>query len=42
VLLQRREAQRARIEKRRERTLAESDYLLGVYDGHLWGANTPS
>jgi hypothetical protein len=34
VLLQRREAQRARTEKRRERTLVESDYLLGVYDGH--------
>jgi serine/threonine-protein kinase HipA len=37
VLLQRREAQRARTEKRRERTLVESDYLLGVYDGHRLG-----
>jgi serine/threonine-protein kinase HipA len=37
VLLQRREALRARTEKRRERTLVESDYLLGVYDGHRLG-----
>ncbi len=37
VLLQRREAQRARAEQRRERTLVESDYLLGVYDGHRLG-----
>jgi serine/threonine-protein kinase HipA len=37
VLLQRREAQRARTENRRERTLVESDYLLGVYDGHRLG-----
>ena len=37
VLLQRREAQRARTEKRRERPLVESDYLLGVYDGHRLG-----
>jgi serine/threonine-protein kinase HipA len=37
VLLQRREAQLARAEKRRERTLVESDYLLGVYDGHRLG-----
>ncbi len=37
VLMQRREAQRARTEKRRERTLVESDYLLGVYDGHRLG-----
>ncbi len=37
VLLQRREALRARIEKRRERGLLELDYLLGVYDGHRLG-----
>ena len=37
VLMQRREALRARTEKRRERTLLESDYLLGVYDGHRLG-----
>ncbi len=38
VLLQRREALLARAEKRRERTLRELDYLLGVYDGHRLGA----
>jgi serine/threonine-protein kinase HipA len=38
VLLQRREAQLARTEKRRARTLLELDYLLGVYDGHRLGA----
>jgi serine/threonine-protein kinase HipA len=38
VLLQRREAQRAREEKQRERPLLELDYLLGVYDGHRLGA----
>jgi serine/threonine-protein kinase HipA len=38
VLLQRREAQLARLEKRRERSLLELDYLLGVYDGHRLGA----
>lgn len=37
VLLQRREAQLARGEKRRERSLLELDYLLGVYDGHRLG-----
>ena len=37
VLMQRREAQRARVDKRREQTLRESDYLLGVYDGHRLG-----
>jgi len=35
--MQRREAQRARTEGRRERTLVESDYLLCVYDGHRLG-----
>jgi serine/threonine-protein kinase HipA len=37
-LLQRREAQQARAAKRRERTLLELDYLLGVFDGHRMGA----
>ncbi|MCC7386515.1 MAG: type II toxin-antitoxin system HipA family toxin [Deltaproteobacteria bacterium] len=38
VLLQRREAQLARDGERRERSLLELDYLLGVYDGHRLGA----
>jgi serine/threonine-protein kinase HipA len=38
VLMQRREAQRARAEKRGERRLLELDYLLGVHDGHRMGA----
>jgi len=33
----RREAQQAREEKRRERKLLESDYLLGVHDSHRMG-----
>jgi serine/threonine-protein kinase HipA len=37
VLLQRREAQLAREQQRREQTLLELDYLLGVYDGHRLG-----
>ena len=37
VLLQRREAAVARLEGRMERPLFESDYLLGVYDGHRMG-----
>ncbi|MBI5531588.1 MAG: HipA domain-containing protein [Deltaproteobacteria bacterium] len=37
VLLQRREAQVARDQKRRERPLLELDYLLGVYDRHRSG-----
>jgi serine/threonine-protein kinase HipA len=37
-LMVRREAQLARAEKRKERTLYESDYLLGVYDAHRMGA----
>ncbi len=37
VLLRRREAQLARVERRAERPLMESDYLLGVYDGHRLG-----
>lgn len=38
VLLRRREAQLAREEGRAERRLLESDYLLGVHDGHRMGA----
>jgi serine/threonine-protein kinase HipA len=38
LLMQRREAQLARQEKRNPRTLLESDYLLGVFDGHRMGA----
>ncbi len=37
-LMKRREAQLAREEKRQERQLTESDYLLGVYDEHRIGA----
>ena len=38
VLMQRREALRARREGRKERHLFELDYLLGVFDGHRMGA----
>jgi serine/threonine-protein kinase HipA len=38
VLMRRREAQLARVEGRAERRLVESDYLLGVHDGHRIGA----
>lgn len=38
VLMKRREAAIARSEKRPEKTLRESDYLLGVFDGHRMGA----
>ena len=38
VLMRRREAQLARAEGREERRLLESDYLLGVHDGHRMGA----
>jgi serine/threonine-protein kinase HipA len=38
VLMQRREAQLAKMEGRDVRPLMESDYLLGVYDGHRMGA----
>jgi serine/threonine-protein kinase HipA len=38
VLMRRREAQRARTDGRDERRLLESDYLLGVHDGHRMGA----
>lgn len=37
VLMQRREAQLAKADERDVRTLMESDYLLGVYDGHRMG-----
>lgn len=37
-LMNRREAQLAREERRKERKLLESDYLLGVYDKHRLGA----
>ena len=38
MLMKRREAAMARSEKRPEKTLRESDYLLGVFDGHRMGA----
>jgi serine/threonine-protein kinase HipA len=38
VLMERREAVLARTEARRAKTLFETDYLLGVYDGHRMGA----
>lgn len=37
LLMRRREAISARIEKREENTLFESDYLLGVFDDHRMG-----
>ena len=38
VLMQRREVQQAQTEERDIRVLLDSDYLLGVYDGHRMGA----
>lgn len=38
VLMKRREEQQAREQKRVSKTLYESDYLLGVHDGHRMGA----
>ena len=38
VLMKRREAIIARKEGRKEKVLQETDYLLGVYDGHRMGA----
>ena len=38
VLMIRREAALAKLEKRDQKTLLESDFLLGVYDGHRMGA----
>ncbi|MDB5211496.1 MAG: toxin HipA [Sediminibacterium sp.] len=37
LLMRRREAAMARVEKRKETTLFETDYLLGVFDGHRMG-----
>jgi serine/threonine-protein kinase HipA len=37
LLMRRREALQAKLESRQEKTLFESDYLLGVYDGHRMG-----
>jgi serine/threonine-protein kinase HipA len=37
ILMKRREAAMARSERRPEKTLRESDYLLGVFDGHRMG-----
>lgn len=37
LLMRRREAAMARIENRKENNLFETDYLLGVYDGHRMG-----
>ncbi len=38
VLMRRRESALAKSEKRKENTLSESDYLLGVFDGYRMGA----
>jgi serine/threonine-protein kinase HipA len=38
VLMDRREAAMARKEERKSKTLFETDYLLGVFDGHRMGA----
>ncbi len=38
ILMRRREAALARAENRTEQKLFETDYLLGVYDGHRMGA----
>lgn len=38
ILMRRREAALARTENRSEQKLFETDYLLGVYDGHRMGA----
>ena len=38
LLMRRREAWQSRQDDREERTLFESDYLLGVFDGHRLGA----
>lgn len=38
LLMRRREALQARLEARKENTLFETDYLLGVYDQHRMGA----
>jgi serine/threonine-protein kinase HipA len=38
ILMRRREAALSRIDEREEEKLFETDYLLGVYDGHRMGA----
>jgi serine/threonine-protein kinase HipA len=38
ILMRRREAALARVQNRSEENLFETDYLLGVYDGHRMGA----
>ncbi len=38
ILMRKREAALARVENRTEQKLFETDYLLGVYDGHRMGA----
>ena len=38
ILMRKREIALARKERRKERNLFETDYLLGVYDGHRMGA----
>jgi serine/threonine-protein kinase HipA len=38
ILMKRHETAMARSEKRPEKTMRESDYLLGVFDGHRMGA----
>ena len=38
ILMRRREAALARLEKRTENNLFETDYLLGVFDEHRMGA----
>ena len=38
LLMRRREAWQAKVDEREEKTLFESDYLLGVFDGHRLGA----
>ena len=38
ILMRRREAALARLEERAEKKIFETDYLLGVYDGHRMGA----
>jgi len=37
LLMRRRESWQAKLESREEKTLFESDYLLGVFDGHRMG-----
>ena len=41
LLMRRREAALARQEDRRAEPLLDSDYLLGVFDGHRMGGGAP-